>query len=247
MDKINKEVVLISGSSRGIGYAIAEIFAKSNYCVVLNCKNNVSLMEEHVKNLKNFNPDVIGIQADISKLEDVNRMFEEIIEMYGKIDILVNNAGISYCGLFTDMGIADIQNMINTNLLSVLYCSQLASKDMLKRKYGTIINIGSIWGISGASCETVYSATKGGVHTFTKALAKELAPSGIRVNAVACGVIDTDMNENLTTEEKEDLADSIPMLRFGKATEVANVVLFLAKKNSSYINGEIITVDGGGI
>lgn len=242
---MDREVVLISGSSRGIGYAIAELFARNNYCVVLNCKNNVSLMEEHVKNLRQFNPNVMGIQADISNYDEVNSMFEEIIALYNKIDIVINNAGISYCGLFTDMSIEDMQNTVNTNLLSVLYCSQLAAKDMLKRKYGSIINIGSIWGITGASCETVYSATKGAIHTFTKALAKELAPSGIRVNAIACGVIDTDMNGNLTSHEKEDLADSIPMLRFGKATEVANIVLFLAKKESSYINGEIIKADGG--
>ena len=242
---MKKKVVLVTGASRGIGKAIAEIFVHKNYHVVLNCKNNITQMNSNIEIYKKINPNVLGIQADVSSYIEVEKMFSEIITHYGQIDVLVNNAGISDINLFTDLKAEDFHYIMNTNSISVMNCSHLAVQNMLSKKSGSIINISSIWGTCGASCEVVYSASKGAVDSFTKALAKELAPSGIRVNAIACGVINTEMNQHLNPEEKISLSEEIPLMRFGEPSEIAELVLFLAEKKSAYITGQVIKADGG--
>lgn len=239
------KVALITGSSRGIGKAIAIKFAKNGYSVVINCKNSIDKLDETFNEIEKITKNVLAIKCDISSFEECQNMYNKIIEKFGKIDVLVNNAGISYVGLFNEMNPKDWQKILQTNLEGAINISNLAIKDMIKRKDGNIINISSIWGNSGASCEVIYSASKGGLNSFTKALAKELAPSNIRINAIACGAIDTEMNSFLSEEEKKAFENEIPLMRFGKSEEVADLCLFLASKNSSYLTGQIITLDGG--
>lgn len=163
----------------------------------------------------------------------------------GKIDILVNNAGISHIGLFMDITIEEIEKVINTNLLGAIYLTNQVIKDMISRKSGNIINISSMWGDVGASCEVLYSAAKGGLNSFTKALAKEVAPSNIRVNAISPGVINTKMNSFLGEEDKKSLEEEIPLGRFGESSEIGEIAVFLSSEASSYITGQIIRADGG--
>ena len=182
--------------------------------------------------------------ADVSDYRQCKEMFNTISTIYGNVDILVNNAGISYLGLFTDMKPDDWNRVIDVNLKSVLNCCHLSIPKMVNQKTGVIINISSIWGERGASCEAVYSATKGAVNSFTKAMAKELGPSGIRVNAISCGVIDTKMNQCFSSEERDVLTEEISLMRFGTPEEIAKIAVFLAGNDSSFINGQIITSDG---
>ncbi len=239
-----QKVVLITGASKGIGKAIALKFAKNGHKVIINYKNDTDYLLNTLNLLKQTTDDFLHIKADVGIYEDCLDMYKQIIKKYGKLDILINNAGISYVGLFNKMSPIDWQNLIKTNIEGVINLSHIVSQDMIKQKNGNIINISSVWGDVGASCEAVYSATKGAVNSFTKALAKELAPSDIRINAIACGVIDTQMNSFLTKNEKETLAMQIPLGRFGKTEEVADLALFLASNNSSYLTGQIITLDG---
>ena len=173
-------------------------------------------------------------------------MTEETLNTFHKIDVLINNAGISYIGLLTDMSVEDWNHIVSTNLTSVFHTCRCIVPSMVSAKSGRIINISSVWGNVGASCEVAYSACKGGINAFTKALGKELAPSNIQVNAIACGVIDTDMNKCFTDEERNELADEIPAGRFGTADDVASLALSIATGNE-YLNGQIITLDGGWI
>lgn len=242
---LNNKVVLVTGSSRGIGQAIAYCFALNGATVILNSHSNleelIDTYNEFVK--KGYNCDYI--QADVSNYEQVSNMMQQIYDKYGTIDILVNNAGISYIGLLNDMSLNDWTNIMNTNITSVFNCCRNVIPHMIHHKTGSIINISSMWGITGASCEVAYSASKGAVNAFTKALARELGPSNIRVNAIACGVIQTHMNAWLSDEEKLALTQDIALMRFGKPEDVAKLALFLASDASSFITGQIITVDGG--
>lgn len=172
-------------------------------------------------------------------------MVDEIINTMGRIDILINNAGISTVGLFIDSDKESIDRMMSVNLMGPIYLTNHVVKYMMTRKSGTIVNISSIWGEAGASCEVLYSSSKGGINLFTKALAKELAPSNIRVNAIAPGVIDTSMNLFLEEEEKRELEEEIPLGRFGKCDEIGKLAVFLCSDDSSYITGQIIRADGG--
>ena len=174
-------------------------------------------------------------------------MINEINLYFGGIDILVNNAGISYIGLFNEMKYNMWDDIIDVNLKGVYNCTHLVLPYMINKKKGSVVNISSVWGDRGASCEVIYSSTKGAVNSFTKALAKELGPCDIKVNAIACGVIDTEMNAFLSEEEKKTLIDEIPFTRFGRAEEVAELVYFLASDNSSYLSGQVIAVDGAWI
>lgn len=171
-------------------------------------------------------------------------MFEKINGFCGGVDVLINNAGISHIGLLSEMSYEEWERILHTNLTSVFSCCKLAIPHMVSQKSGRIINISSDWGICGASCEVAYSATKGGINAFTKALAKELAPSNIQVNAIACGVIDTQMNACFSEEERAELADEIPAGRFGTPEETAHLAVQLATGNE-YLTGQIITLDGG--
>lgn len=243
---MKNKTVLITGSSRGIGKQIAIAFSNMPaFNIVINCNKSIDKMNTLVDELKIKNKNVIGIQADVGNYIEVTQMFQKINETFGNVDILINNASISHIGLFSHMKIEEWQNVLLTNLNSVINCSHLATKNMVQNKYGVIINISSIWGTSGASCEVIYSTAKGGVNTFTKALAKELGPSNIRVNSIACGVIETEMNAWLSESDKESLIENIPLMRFGLATEVAELCTFLASDKSKYITGQVITIDGG--
>ncbi len=237
--------MLVTGASRGIGKAIAVRFAKSGFNVVVNCSKSQKELDDTINEIKNYTSNVLGFKTDVSDYNEVEYMFLKIFEHFGNIDVLVNNAGISYIGLFNEMSPYDWQKIINVNLYSVYNCCHVASKEMIKRKSGIIINISSVWGDVGASCEAVYSSSKGAVNLFTKSLGKELAPCNIRVNAISCGVIDTNMNNCFTDEERNALVDEIPLGRFGKCEDIAAMALFLSSDEAQYITGQIFIVDGG--
>ena len=241
------KTVFVTGASRGIGKAIATEFAKKGYCLVINCHKSAEKLFALQKELESaYHVQVLASVGDIGDFTYVLQLFEEIKQTFGGVDILVNNAGISYIGLLSDMTPEEWQNIMYTNLNSVFYTSKLAIPYMLSKKSGKIINISSVWGNVGASCEVAYSTTKGGINAFTKALAKELAPSNIHVNAIACGYVDTDMNQCFSPEEREDLENEIPTGRFASPQEIANFVVSLAEGHN-YITGQIITIDGGWI
>lgn len=236
--------VLITGASRGIGKAIARVFAAAGDNLYLTCVKNIEDLEKISFDLeKEFGIKCKAYRCDAADYEEVVALFENIED----IDVVVNNAGVAFIGLLTDMEKEDWDKVIRTNLDSVFYTSKFAVPFMVKKHSGRIINISSVWGNVGASCEVAYSSSKGGVNSFTKALAKELAPSNIQVNAVACGVIDTDMNrKHLSGEDIEQLKSEIPMDRIGDPAEVAEVVYRLSLA-PEYMTGQIITIDGGWI
>ena len=242
---MEKKTVLVTGSSRGIGRAIAIAFAKQGYHVFLNCNHSIIEIEKvraEIEALPDGSCDVVI--GDVGNPDTVSDIFKKIYKKCDSLDILVNNAGISLIGLFTETSDKDWNRIVQTNLSSVFYCSRNAATKMVSKKSGKIINISSMWGTSGASCEVAYSATKAGVHGLTKAMAKELAPSNIQVNSIACGVIDTTMNSQLSDEEALALKYEIPVGRFGTPEEVASVALHLAE-TPAYLTGQIIGVDGG--
>lgn len=235
------KTALITGASRGIGKAIAEALSQQGYSLYLTCEKNVDLLENLKRELESKNKMPVKIfQADVSDPASMEKIFKEI----DSLDLVVNNAGISMVGLLTDMTMEDWNRIVSVNLGSVFLTSKLAIPKMLKNHSGSIINISSVWGNVGASTEVAYSATKGGVNSFTKALAKELAPSGISVNAIACGFVDTDMNRHLSKEDREELRNEIPADRFAQPEDIAQAVAALLKA-PSYMTGQIITVDGG--
>lgn len=240
-----KKTVLITGASRGIGRAIAERFAQEGYPLVINCRNSAAELSKFQKHLEQlYHIPVLASVGNIGEYEYVSRLFSQIAEQCSGVDILINNAGISHIGLLTDMSPEEWQNLISINLSSAFYTSRLAIPHMLSQKAGKIINISSVWGNTGSSCEVAYSASKGGLNAFTKALAKELAPSNIQVNAIACGCIDTAMNACFSANERRALEDEIPSGRFGTPLEVANLAFMLATDHN-YLTGQIITLDGG--
>ena len=237
----SRPTAFITGASRGIGRAIAERFAASGYDLILTCSKTIEELNTFSAELsEKYGISSLAIQADMGNADDVARLFSEI----GKLDVLVNNAGISYVGLLSDMSVADWQRVMAVNLDSCFYTSKHAIPLMLQKHSGRIINISSVWGNVGASMEVAYSASKGGINAFTKALAKELAPSNIQVNAIACGVIDTSMNACFSQEDMNALTEEIPADRIGKPEEVAQLALQLAQA-PTYLTGQIITLDGG--
>ena len=238
------KTALVTGASRGIGRAIALKLAENGYAVAVNCINNKEKLEETAGLIAENGVRCETFLGDVSDPVFVKNMFSEIEKRFGHLDLLVNNAGISKVGLFTDMTDEDWRRICGVNLDSAVWCSREASRIMLKTHSGKIVNISSMWGQVGASCEVLYSATKGGLDALTKALAKELAPSGIQVNAISCGVIDTDMNRCFSEEERAELAESIPAGRFGKAEEVADLLFNLVSGND-FLTGQIIRLDGG--
>ncbi len=237
------KTVLVTGASRGIGREIALAFARENYRVVINYnrseKEAFSLCDE----ILSLGKDAFPIKADVSNPNEVESMFSEISCKFGEISVLVNNAGISKYGLISDISASEWDEIFAVNTKSAFLCSRAVLPFMINKKSGSIINISSIWGIYGASCEVAYSASKAAIIGFTKALAKEVAPSGITVNAVAPGVIKTDMLSSFSEEELENLRLETPLGILGEVSDVAKSVLFLAE--SRFITGHILTVDGG--
>lgn len=242
----NHEIVLVTGSSRGIGRAIAYHFAKQGATVILNGAYNKTALDETYKAFQAESLKVHAVLSDVSNYNSAKVLFETILEQVGSYPtILVNNAGISHIGLFTDT-MPDIwQQVMHTNLTSAYNCSHIAVPTMVARHKGCIINISSIWGNVGASCEVAYSTSKSALNGFTKALAKELGPSSIRVNAIACGWIDTEMNAHFSEEDKNAFIDEVPLCCTGKVDDVAKTCLYLASEASNYMTGQILTLDGG--
>ena len=239
---VNK-VVVVTGGSRGIGAQIVKTLANENYKVILNYNNSKEQAEKIQQELLEQGNEIEIIKADVSKREETEKLIQFAINKFNKIDVLINNAGISQEGLFTDVTEEEWQKVINTNLNSVFYCNQQALKYMIPEQQGCIINISSIWGETGASCEVAYSTTKAAINGMTKALAKEVGPSNIRVNAIAPGIIDTDMNRKLTNEELEPIKEQIPLNKIGKALDIAKCVKWLIE--DEYTTGQIISINGG--
>lgn len=241
-----RKVVLVTGASRGIGKAIAVKFAKKGYNVIINCAHREQELMQAKREIEGYQVSCTAFLGDMGDLSVCEQLFQLIRKQYGGLDVLINNAGISYIGLLQDMTSEDWERILHTNLTSVFNCCKLAIPVMLSAGHGKIVNISSVWGSVGASCEVAYSATKGGINAFTKALAKELAPSNIQVNAVACGAIDTEMNQWMAEDELIALVDEIPTGRLGRAEEVADLVYHLGYKNA-YLTGQVIGLDGGWI
>lgn len=242
-----KQTALITGASRGIGVALAETFARAGYQLTLCCQHSEEKLMTLARRLQEqYHTTVLVRIGDVGDYAFVKTMVDATLEAFGAIDVLINNAGISYIGLLTDMSIEDWNRIVATNLTSVFSTCRCVVPSMVHNKRGRIINISSVWGNVGASCEVAYSACKGGINSFTRALGKELAPSQITVNAIACGVIDTDMNRCFSEEERADLIAEIPAERMGRPEEVAELAFSIASGHA-YLNGQIITLDGGWI
>ncbi len=239
------KTVLITGASRGIGKAIALKFARDGYNVVLNYNNSEKQAMDLQKQIKNMGVECLAIKANVAYANEVEGMVKSALASFGKIDVLVNNAGVSLYKLFQDCAAADVENVFSINTFGVINTTRAIVPSMISEKCGKIINISSIWGKVGASMESIYSASKGAVISLTLALAKELAPSGICVNCVCPGVIETDMLNHLTDKDKDVLKEQTSLNRLGKPEDIANMVHFLASDNADFITGQVITVDGG--
>ena len=237
------KVILITGASRGIGRAIACELANENDIIIANYNKSEESAELLKEELEKDNKNIEIYKADVSKREEVRKMVEYIINKYGKIDVLINNAGISFVKMFTEMSDDEWNYVINNNLYSVFCVSQEVARNMINRKSGVIINISSIFGVIGASCESIYAVTKAGIDALTKSLAKEFSLSNIRVNSVAPGLINTEMNNDLSLEDIKNIEEEIPLKRMGKPEEIAKTVKMLIE--SEYITGQIIEVNGG--
>lgn len=234
------KTVLITGGSRGIGSELVRTFSKNGYNVAFTYRSSKDVAEKLAQETG-----ALALVADSRSEADVISAVDKVIATYGKVDCLINNAAISSFSLFTDITLDDWNDMLAVNLTGTFLYSKAVVSDMLKRKSGRIINITSMWGLVGASCEVHYSATKAGIIGMTKALAKELGPSGITVNAIAPGVINTEMNSKLTDEDKDALINDTPLMRIGNTSDIADAALFLAGDGASFITGEVLNVSGG--
>ena len=237
------KVIIITGASRGIGRETAKLLARNGHTVIANYNKSAEKAKELQEELKKENINIDIYKADVSKRESCKALVEYAIEIYKHIDVLVNNAGISIWGQFTDLTDAEIEEIIRTNLYSAIAMSQEVSKHMIHEKQGCIINMSSIWGMVGASCEVAYSVTKAGMDGLTKALAKELGPSNIRVNSIAPGAIETEMNSRLTKEEKAVLEMETPLGKLGKTIDIAKTINWLIE--DEFTTGQIISPNGG--
>ncbi|MGN1179632.1 MAG: elongation factor P 5-aminopentanone reductase [Suilimivivens sp.] len=232
---------LITGASRGIGAETARILAKEGYDLILVCRKSEEKMNVLKEELvKKYQVNCLALLCDVSDPKQVEEMFRQVKD----VDVLINNAAISHVGLLADMSVLEWREVMDTNLNALFYTCKAVIPGMVHKKSGKIINVSSVWGNVGASMEVAYSAAKGGVNSFTKALAKELAPSNIQVNAVAFGVIDTEMNDCFSEEEKQALTEEIPADRMGTAGEAAELILKVLE-TPAYLTGQVITMDGG--
>ena len=242
---MTSKVALITGASRGIGRATAELFATRGWKVMINYYNSETEARELRDRLQQQGCSVETFRADVTDRSQVEAMVEACAVIFGGVDLLINNAGIAKTTLFQEIAEPEWDRIIDVDLKSVYLCSQAVLRRMIPQKSGRIINIASIWGITGASCEVHYSAAKAGVIGLTKALAKELGPSNIQVNCIATGVIDTEMLAGLDQEELEDLRDRTPLGRLGTPAEIAACAWFLASEEAGFITGQIISPNGG--
>ena len=233
-----KQTVLITGASRGIGAAAAKLFAAEGYRVAVCCHTQMERAEELAASL----PDAAAFAADIA---EVSRMIDAVHRRFGEIHVLINNAGIAMQKLFTDTTAEDWSRIFDVNVTGTFYTCRAVLPEMIRRKSGRIVNVSSMWGVTGASCEVAYSASKAAVIGLTKALAKEVGLSGITVNCVAPGVIDTEMNANLSSADRAALCEETPLARIGTADEAAQAILFLASGRASFVTGQVLGVNGG--
>lgn len=241
------KTVIITGASKGIGAATAILFARKGYNVVINYNNSFEAASLLTRSLTSRGCSVMSFKADVTNRLETDLMVKETIYKFGSVDILVNNAGVSNIGLITDLDDFDVNKIFDINLKGTYNCCRSVVPTMVSQKSGRIINVASMWGEVGASCEVAYSASKAGVIGLTKALAKELAPSGINVNAVSPGLIETAMNSNISVEDLNNFVEDIPLERMGTAEEVANAIYFLAGEGADYITGQILGVNGGSV
>lgn len=240
------QVAVITGASRGIGRAAALLFASRGYDLAVSCLRHGELLDSLRREAEDIGVSCLAFTGDMGDPQVCDDFFSQIRKRYSHIDVLINNAGISITGLFQAMTPDQWQQILSCNVSSAFYCSQQAVRMMLPRQKGSIVNVSSVWGNVGASCEVAYSATKGAIASMTKALAKELAPSHIRVNAAAFGAIDTDMNRFLSAQERASLEEEIPMGRMGTDKEAA-LLLWQLCDGPEYLTGQVVTMDGGWI
>ena len=238
-----EKTIIVTGGSNGIGQNIVEELAKNNYNIILNYNKSEEKAKKIQEQLKKLGYEIEIYKADVSKREEVKKLVEYTLNKYKKIDVLINNAGISQTKLFTDITDKEWDEMINTNLNSVFYTTQEVVKNMIHNKNGCIINISSIWGIVGASSEVHYSVSKAGIDAMTKSLAKELGPSNIRVNSIAPGIIKTNMINNLSEEEIEEIRKEIPLQKIGKTENITKCIKWLIE--DEYTTGQVISINGG--
>lgn len=239
-----RKVAFITGASGDIGAAAARQLAADGFAVALGFNSNEKAGNELSAELKSQGFEALAVGCDITDSGSITSAVSLIEKELGDISVLVNNAGIASIGLYTDLDYSELSKIINTDLLGAMEVSRQVLASMIRNKQGNIINISSVWGEKGASCEVAYSAAKAGLIGFTRALAREEAPSGIRVNCISCGYIETKMNAGLSQQDKDALLEEIPSSRFGTPQDVANAVSFLACDKSDYINGQVIRVDG---
>ena len=239
---VNK-VIVITGGSRGIGAEIVKNLAQAGHTIILNYNKSEQCAKNVENELKKQGCNVDIFKADVSRVDEAIKLINFAIEKYGRIDVLINNAGISQSKLFTEITDDDWLNMMNNNLNSAFYCSREAVKNMIHNKQGLIVNISSIWGVTGASMEVHYSTAKAGLIGFTKALAKELGPSNIRVNAIAPGIINTDMNKEYSEQDFIEIEKEIPLGKIGSTASIAKCVKWLIEDD--YTTGEVISINGG--
>ena len=242
---MNKKTVLITGASRGIGKAIAKLFAENNYNVVINYNKSEDEAKELQNYLTNKGYSVRIFKADVSNINEVNSLVNYTIGQFEKIDVLINNAGISKTNLFTDISYEEWNEVMNVNLNGVFYTTKKALQYMLPEMSGKIINISSIWGMVGGSFEVHYSASKAAIIGMTKALAKELGPSNINVNCIAPGVIKTDMLNNISEDTLDMLKEETPLMKLGSPEDIAKCALFLASEGGDFLTGQVISPNGG--
>lgn len=239
------KTIIVTGASRGIGREIAKTLSKKGYIVIANYNKSEKEIQELKEELLKSDINLDIYKADVSKREEAKSLVQYTLNKYGKIDILINNAGISQFKEFTQITDNDWNNMINTNLNSVFYMTQEVIENMIHNKKGCIINISSVWGLVGSSCESHYSVSKAGIDALTKSLAKELGPSNIRVNSIAPGIIDTDMNKNLSKEDLNKIKEEIPLQKIGNVKDIEKCVEWIIEEQ--YVTGQIISVNGGWI
>lgn len=238
------KTALVTGGSGGIGSEICIALAKAGYLVALCYNTSKQYAENIIWQIQKQGFTASSFFCDISNLASVQNCVQQVKSVYGEIDLLVNNAGTADIRLFTDLDDEKMLDMININLIGAMRLSKEILPNMIRNHSGNIINISSVWGEVGASCEVAYSTAKAGLIGFTKALAKEVSPSNIKVNCISCGLIDTKMNSELSQEDLQAVIDEIPCGRIGKPTDIANAILFLADEKSDYIQGQVIRVDG---